>query len=72
MQYGLSQLVPSFPHAKLFAVPRTFVNTKSPGTNGLSFTLASYLFFLQVSHSEAPSSPHTWVFSGQSGFASSA
>ena len=30
------------------------------------------LFFPQVSHGEAPSSPYTWVFSGQSGFACSA
>ena len=31
----------------------------------------SNLFFPQVSHDEAPPSPHIWVFSGQSGFASS-
>ena len=41
MQYGPSQLGPSFPHAGFFAVPKTFLNTKSPGTNGLSFTLMS-------------------------------
>ena len=29
-------------------------------------------FFPQVSHSEAPPSPHTWVFFGQLRFASSA
>ena len=27
------------------------------------------LFFLQVSHGEAPPSPHAWVFYGQAGFA---
>ena len=41
MRYGPSQLGPNFPYAGFFAVPRTFLNTKSPGTNGLSFTLAS-------------------------------
>ena len=30
------------------------------------------LFFPKVFHDEAPPSPHTWVFSGQFGFASSA
>ena len=30
------------------------------------------LFFPQVFHGEAPSSPHTWVFSGQAGFTGSA
>ena len=30
------------------------------------------LSFPQVSHGEAPSSPHAWVFSGQAGFADSA
>ena len=29
------------------------------------------LFFPRVSHGKAPPSPHTWVFSGQPGFASS-
>ena len=29
-------------------------------------------FFPHVSHSEAPPSPHAWMFSGQVGFASSA
>ena len=41
MRYGFSQLGLNFPHAEFFAVPKTFLNTKSPGTNGLSFTLAS-------------------------------
>ena len=30
------------------------------------------LFFPQVTHGDAPPSPHSWVFSSQSGFASSA
>ena len=29
-------------------------------------------FFPHVSHGEAPSSPHAWMFSGQAGFAGSA
>ena len=36
-----SPLGPNFPHAGFFAVPRICLNTKSPGFNGLSFTLAS-------------------------------
>ena len=40
-RYGLSQLGPSFPYVGFFAVPRTFLNIKSPGISGLSFTLAS-------------------------------
>ena len=41
MRYGPSQLGPNFPHAGFFAVPKTFLNTKSSGANGLSFTFAS-------------------------------
>ena len=41
IQYGPSQLGPSFPYAGFLAVPKTFLNIKSPGTSGLSFTLAS-------------------------------
>ena len=41
MQYGHSQLGPNFPHVGFFTVLKTFLNTKSPSTNGLSFTLAS-------------------------------
>ena len=41
MRYGPSQLGPSFPYAGFFAVPRTFLNTKSLGTSGINFTLAS-------------------------------
>ena len=41
IRYGPSQFGPSFLHARFFAVPKTFFNTKSPGTSGLSFTLVS-------------------------------
>ena len=37
----LPNLGPNFPHAGFFVVPKTFLNTKSPGASGLSFTLAS-------------------------------
>ena len=42
MRYGPLQLDPNFPHAGFFAVPKNFLNTKSLGASGLSFTLASY------------------------------
>ena len=37
----LSQLGPNFPHVRFFAVLKTFLKTRSPTVNGLSFTLAS-------------------------------
>ena len=40
--YDLSQLGLNFPHAGFFAVPITFLKTKSLGANGLNFTLESY------------------------------
>ena len=42
MRYGHSQLGPNFPYDGFLAVPKTFLNTKSPGASGLNFTLASY------------------------------
>ena len=42
MRYGISQLGPNFPHNGFFVVPKTFLNTKSLGANGLSFMLVSY------------------------------
>ena len=41
MRYDPSQLGPNFPHIGFFAIPRTFLNTKSSGTNGFNFILAS-------------------------------
>ena len=40
--YGPSQLEPSFPQAGFFAVPTTFLKTKSPGANDLNFSPLSY------------------------------
>ena len=37
-----SWLGPNFPHAGFFAVSKTFLNTKSPGANGLNLTFESY------------------------------
>ena len=44
MRYGPFQLGPNFPHARFFAVPKVFLNTKSSNANGLNLTLASYTF----------------------------
>ena len=42
IMYGPSQLGPSFPQDGLFAVPTTFLKTRSSGANGLTLTLLSY------------------------------
>ena len=39
MRYGPFQLGPNFPQAGFLVFPTTFLNTKSPGTNGLSFRI---------------------------------
>ena len=41
--YGSSQLGPSLPQEGFFAVPTTFLKTKSPGANVLALTHLSYL-----------------------------
>ena len=42
MQYGPSNLGHNFPQVGFLAIPKTFLNTTSPGASGLSFTLSSY------------------------------
>ena len=41
MRYGPSQLGLNFSQAGFLVFPKTFLNTKSPGANGLSFTFIS-------------------------------
>ena len=43
MRYGPSQLGPSFSHSRFLAVPRTFLNTKSPSISlNISYYLSEY------------------------------
>ena len=40
--YDPSQLGPNSPQARFFVVPKTFLNSKSLGANGLNLTFESY------------------------------